>query len=409
MGWVRSGEEAHAAAASQQPAHRTRSPSAGEHKSPLCEPSFSPVQEAELKSDREQSVDAQRRALQHPGTPVESPCAMTRAAAAGGPAPKATRGRAPARSAPAPQRGHGGPLPRLNPRYPERAELLAREALEGVRSGLSPKDKLRRMQDICEHADGSVVRLCFEGIGWNSKLATADAPFGRWEHCPMFQDAVNRLTLAVSALNLGEPLPTQAQFEELEVNYLFFCCACRLAVGRLHLAVCLVLRLTLRLLKSACLPAAARAQKSMIFVKLVGAASYKACSALESSAVWLHDILTLRGHDIRKLDLSATQCVKLAGRNLPRLLAPLTEGARVRELHLSGSPLQYIGACAVASLLSHPRCSVEKIFLSNCYFCTRVPPPRRLAPPPLLLISPLPRGCSVTVFSASHIACSFFG
>ena len=70
---------------------------------------------------------------------------------------------------------------------------------------------------MCEQRDGSVVRHCLEGIGWNSQLVAKDAPFGRWEHCPTFKDAVHRLALAVSALNAGKPLPSPAQFEQLEV------------------------------------------------------------------------------------------------------------------------------------------------------------------------------------------------
>ena len=101
--------------------------------------------------------------------------------------------------------------------------------------------------------------------------------------------------------------------------------------------------------------------------------SYKACSAIEPTAQWLHDILTLRHLAISKLDLSATPYLKLSGRDLGHVLEPLMNGAQVRELVLSGSPLQFVGAATVVKLLSHPRCPLEKLSMSNCYFCTREP------------------------------------
>jgi hypothetical protein len=99
--------------------------------------------------------------------------------------------------------------------------------------------------------------------------------------------------------------------------------------------------------------------------------SYKACSAIDPTAYWLHDLLTLRHLVISSLDLSASPYMKLSGKNLAHVLEPLMNGAQVRELILSGSPLQFVGAASVVKLLSHPRCPLEKLSMANCYFCTR--------------------------------------
>lgn len=192
--------------------------------------SSSPIIEGHLSRDRERSVADQHRALAAGRMDPESvspqgPPSLTRAATLGAQAPMASGQQVQTRHH---ANWLGGRVPRRDPNPPSRPELVAARALHDVfRSGsLSAKDKLRKIQQMCQEVDGIIVRYCLEGIGWNSRRTAQDAPFGRWEYCPNFEDAIHRLTLATSALASGDPLPSRARMEEIEVPLPAFRVAC---------------------------------------------------------------------------------------------------------------------------------------------------------------------------------------
>ena len=186
--------------------------------------SSSPVQEECLHYHRQKSVDEVQRVLAagraDPESALIPPCSLTSTATPGAKEPRASSSGAPTQTVHQNAGPHDGRLPRRNPNPPDRAELLAVHALHDVMRSrrLTAKDKLRKIQVICGEEHGVVVRHCLEGIGWNSKRRSEDAPFGRWQHCPGFNDVVNRLTLATSALHRGEPLPSCSEMEKMEVR-----------------------------------------------------------------------------------------------------------------------------------------------------------------------------------------------
>ena len=87
---------------------------------------------------------------------------------------------------------------------------------------------------------------------------------------------------------------------------------------------------------------------------------------MEPSALWLRAVVSPPLTRLAKLDLSSSR-VNLTGRVLGGLLEPLARGASVRELNLSGLPLQDLGASSVAQLLACPTCCLEQLDVSGIY------------------------------------------
>ena len=241
---------------------------------------------------------------------------------------------------------------------------------EVIRGGsMTQKDKLRRLQEMCARPEGWLLQKCLEGNGWNPVR-------GCLEGFPCWSEAVHRLTVSLNAL-ASERMPPPLVDES-----------------------------------------------DMVYVAPTGPDCFAGTSCLDLSAVWLREILSPPAtRSIVKLDLSASNHVKLGGATVssilevqalaaclpvrspaprlalsrvlescacasPGLLStvaksdsestcsascvaqPLVTGMRVGELDLSGSPLQDVGAQAIAKLLSDPRCSLEKLNLSSCLFWT---------------------------------------
>jgi len=139
----------------------------------------------------------------------------------------------------------------------------------------------------------------------------------------------------------------------------------------------------------------------MVYVTADGDNSYVTCSCLESSAVWLRTVMSPRCVNLKKLDLSGAKGhIKLAGNSVGALLQPLHDGARVRELILSNSPLQDNGALAIAAYLKSARCALEILDVSECFLWTGDPSQRPLRFC-LCTCGPAPRGPAHPVLPGS--------
>lgn len=196
-------------------------------------------------------------------------------------------------------------------------EICMRALTEVIRSrSLNAKDKVKQLGVMCLRPEGSLLRSCLDGNGWSSKR-------NRTEGYPSWPEAVHRLTLALHALANNEPVQVAEQ------------------------------------------------TPGMVYVTADGDNSYVTCSCLESSAVWLRTVMSPRCVNLKKLDLSGAKGhIKLAGNSVGALLQPLHDGARVRELILSNSPLQDNGALAIAAYLKSARCALEILDVSECFLWT---------------------------------------
>jgi len=91
------------------------------------------------------------------------------------------------------------------PPSPEQ-DVCMRALTEVIRSrSLNARDKVRQLEVLCLQPEGSLLRRCLDGNGWNSKR-------NRREGYPSWPEAVHRLTIVLNALANKEPVPTH--FEE---------------------------------------------------------------------------------------------------------------------------------------------------------------------------------------------------
>jgi len=98
------------------------------------------------------------------------------------------------------------------PPSPEQ-DVCMRALTEVIRSrSLNARDKVRQLEVLCLQPEGSLLRRCLNGNGWNSKR-------NRREGYPSWPEAVHRLTIVLNALANKEPVPTH--FEEQVVNLPF--------------------------------------------------------------------------------------------------------------------------------------------------------------------------------------------
>jgi hypothetical protein len=98
------------------------------------------------------------------------------------------------------------------PPSPEQ-DVCMRALTEVIRSrSLNARDKVRQLEVLCLQPEGSLLRRCLDGNGWNSKR-------NRREGYPSWPEAVHRLTIVLNALANKEPVPTH--FEEQVVNLPF--------------------------------------------------------------------------------------------------------------------------------------------------------------------------------------------
>ena len=98
------------------------------------------------------------------------------------------------------------------PPSPEQ-DVCMRALTEVIRSrSLNARDKVRQLEVLCLQPEGSLLRRCLNGNGWNSKR-------NRREGYPSWPEAVHRLTIVLNALAIKEPVPTH--FEEQVVNLSF--------------------------------------------------------------------------------------------------------------------------------------------------------------------------------------------
>lgn len=257
-------------------------------------------------------------------------------------------------------------------------QTMGMEALNQVIRSitLNSRDKLKRLQVMCSCAEGWLVRHCLVDNGWNQKR-------NRIEGLPCWAEAVHRLTISLSAIAAGKKLPKSLEFESVETN--------------------------------------------MVYMQHDGANAYTACACMDASATWLRQLLTPSAN-ILKLDLSASENLQLVGKGIRALLDPLFKGTRVKELNVSGHPLQDAGARSMSELLIHPSCSLESLDASDCLFwtvgCVKIleaslvsPTLRHLSlakndvgtPGALIVARLLKQDWGLTTLDLSHVRCSVQG